>query len=183
MAELTGKTVSELPAAGSLADRDLFPISSSGSSKRLAWSTIKNAIISAFFPLSIARGGTGAQSASAARVSLGVQTLIRLADFPDYGIAVDGQKINATIEGIFNAMTGYSKLIVPWIQAGNTDAFGTLAGQLPGSNYGWLEVEKSAAVAQLRYMVYNGTATYIASFSTVNNVGFSGWALISTTTV
>lgn len=71
MAELTPKTVNELPSASSLQDTDLFPISSGGSAKKTLWSVIKTAIASAFFPLSIANGGTGATTAAAARAALG----------------------------------------------------------------------------------------------------------------
>lgn len=44
MAELTGKTISELPSATTLADADLLPISAGGASKKLAWSTLKATI-------------------------------------------------------------------------------------------------------------------------------------------
>ena len=59
MAELTPKTINELPSATSLSDSDLFAISSGGESKKTLWSTIKTAIERVFFPLSIANGGTG----------------------------------------------------------------------------------------------------------------------------
>ena len=49
MAELTPKTINELPSASSLSDGDLFPISSSGASKKTLWSTIKSTIKSAIW--------------------------------------------------------------------------------------------------------------------------------------
>lgn len=42
MAELTGKTISELPSATALADTDLFAISSGGTSKKIQGSAIKS---------------------------------------------------------------------------------------------------------------------------------------------
>lgn len=53
MAELTGKSIGELPNASTLSDEDLFAISSGASSKRVLWSTIKSALMSAlgFVPL------------------------------------------------------------------------------------------------------------------------------------
>lgn len=71
MAELTPKTVGELPEASSLSNGDLFAISSGSASKKTLWSTIKAAFASAFFPLSIANGGTGATTADAAMTALG----------------------------------------------------------------------------------------------------------------
>lgn len=44
MAELTGKTISELPSATTLADADLFAVSAGGSSKKLPWANLKSAI-------------------------------------------------------------------------------------------------------------------------------------------
>lgn len=44
MAELTPKTINELPSASSISDSDLFAVSSSGASKKTLWSTIKDAI-------------------------------------------------------------------------------------------------------------------------------------------
>lgn len=44
MAELTPKTVNELPSASSLQDTDLFAISSGGAAKKALWSTIKGTL-------------------------------------------------------------------------------------------------------------------------------------------
>ena len=71
MADLTPKTISELPAASSVGDSDLFPISQSSASKKATWTVIKNAIASAFFPLSVARGGTEAANTTTANANLG----------------------------------------------------------------------------------------------------------------
>ena len=48
MATLTGKAVSELPAASSINDADIFAISQSGSSKKLSWSTLLAPLIQRF---------------------------------------------------------------------------------------------------------------------------------------
>lgn len=71
MADLTPKTIAELPNASSIGNNDLFPISQSSTSKKSTWQVIKNAIASAFFPLSVANGGTGAANANTACSNLG----------------------------------------------------------------------------------------------------------------
>lgn len=74
MAELTPKTIGELPSASSLSGSDIFPLSSSGASKKTLWSTMLSAIrtniASVLFPLAVASGGTGATNASGARSNL-----------------------------------------------------------------------------------------------------------------
>lgn len=100
-----------------------------------------------------------------------------------YGISISGEQVNATIAQIFASIPAYSRVIIPWLQGGNTTRFGTLAGELPGSNYGMFIMEKSVSVAHCRFCTYNSTNTYIGNYSTVNSVGFSGWGLINVTAV
>lgn len=68
MADLTPKTVGELPEASSLSDSDLFAVSAGGASKKVLFSTVKNA----FGTTPISKGGTGATSAEAARNNFGL---------------------------------------------------------------------------------------------------------------
>ena len=48
MAELTGKTISQLPNTSTLVGQDLFLVSSGGVSSKIAWESLKNQIESAF---------------------------------------------------------------------------------------------------------------------------------------
>lgn len=48
MAELTGKTINELPQVTSLSDADLFPVSHSSAASRLTWSSFKTQIRNGF---------------------------------------------------------------------------------------------------------------------------------------
>lgn len=80
MADLTPKTIGELPEATSLSVSDAFPISSGGASKKTLWSTIKaavQALIDAKFPVSVQLGGTGATTAAGARENLEIPKVIQ----------------------------------------------------------------------------------------------------------
>lgn len=74
MAELTPKTINELPnqTAAEMADTDLFALSSQSNSKRLSWANLKAALATALFPLPVTSGGTGAATANLALQHLGV---------------------------------------------------------------------------------------------------------------
>ena len=96
-----------------------------------------------------------------------------------YGISVSGEQVNATIAQIFAAIPAYSRVVIPWLQGGNTTRFGTLAGELPGSDYGMFIMEKSSSVAHCRFIAFNSINTYIGNYSTVNSEGFSGWAFLA----
>ena len=51
MAELTPKTVNELPSVSSFQDTDLFAIASGGTSKKALWSTIKGTLTLLVYPV------------------------------------------------------------------------------------------------------------------------------------
>lgn len=53
MADLSGKTINELPQATSLSDSDIIAVSQGGAAKHITWSSIKSAISSAFTTASI----------------------------------------------------------------------------------------------------------------------------------
>lgn len=73
MAELTGKAISEFPEASTITDEYLFAVRDSGTSTRkVSWARIKERIASAFFPLSIANGGTGTAASTKGDVYNGI---------------------------------------------------------------------------------------------------------------
>lgn len=52
MANLTPKTINELPALTSMSDADLMAVSSSSAAKRITWANLRNSIINAVWPYS-----------------------------------------------------------------------------------------------------------------------------------
>ena len=90
MAELTGKTISEFSEATVITDEYLFPArDSGGATRKVPWALTKSRIVSAFFPLSVANGGTGATTESGALSALGGVPIVKIQDaqFTGTGIA------------------------------------------------------------------------------------------------
>lgn len=93
MAELTPKTISELPTASALSDGDMIPISSSGTSKKTLWSTIKSAL----------RLGTEAQNLAVGTTSVADRWANVICTVDNENNSLNGHRLNLYMknDGLF----------------------------------------------------------------------------------
>lgn len=93
MAELTPKTINELPELTAPTDATLFACSASSASKKITWATIKNKLLAALSPIGIPNGGTDATTAAGARANLGLNGRMaanQISDGASYTLNVPG---------------------------------------------------------------------------------------------
>ena len=157
MADLTPKTISELPAASSVGDSDLFPVSQSSASKKVTWTVIKNAIASAFFPLTVARGGTEANNKTNACLNLGTFDLGRGTNIPN-----NSDLNNYTTDGVYYVLTSSNAATID-----NT----------PTTNGGYkLVVQHGAVVADPTPRLFQWALVQATNYWYVRNYNGTTWS-------
>lgn len=135
MAELTGKTISELPSATTLADADLLPISAGGASKKLAWSTLKT-LIQALIASAKPRKEVDYVDESSARADFTLTSGGYYRIEPPSGALPSGAKVLAVAAVAWTSSNGIT--IIPYGTAG-TEAYviGTAGATVSGLKCRW----------------------------------------------
>lgn len=171
MAELTAKTINELPEASSLSDSDLFVVSSSGSSKKTLLSTIKSAISSAFFPLSIANGGTGASTEANARANLSLKAKTNVVDI-------------GTVSSSSNVLTEAFRLATERDYDMEIVNIGTNTAYTKGAPFGYVPYTliRRLDVVTIQSVSLDGYTLAIASVDGQSTVSSVSWRLIQQST-
>ena len=188
MADLTGKAISELPAASSLADSDLFVISASGADKKVTAETIRDSLaklrtINGVTQIGLTYGSAtiAATYAAMPNNSIGVFPPASFAsgELPVTGTVVVIRSVSSTRGAVLlygNGETGYiyAKTIVVSGSAGAPSS----TWQKVLADSGWQTATLSSA-----FQVYNNTAGYAPKYRRIGDVVYVTGVVSPTTEI
>ena len=183
MADLTPKTIGELPEASAVGNSDLFAISQGGASKRSTWQTIKNAIELAFVKKSgdtmggtlISEGGLYAKSSELETgVTPDTNTFGKSLFLLDKdGVVVSGARPYALTDGT------QGLLLFSQIPVGGNNVLNSI--RIGVDNAGAASVAVSSALAWRRALDLNYKAG--DSYAAASSVPLSGIITVNATAI